>query len=297
MKFELFGKLRDNGDDNSSTGNSPPPTDNNDLGGLGGNSNNPTSQLGGGLEENVEQMFSQGYSEEEIRQELQGQYSENEINQAVNRTIKSSATGGNSQTGGPEPMTPYNGGDDTVSPMDEGYGQDEPEQQMDQNNQPPMNQGMNQPGGQPNPDPLPQQGEGNNQNNTNVNGSVEEMVETIVAENLERVEREFENAYSEIDELKQKVQEIDERVHDLEVRDDEDQTQFIQKMDELEEDIDSYQARMGGLEKAFQQILPSLVDNVRDLTSLVQEIKQERGIETDSNMNQDDIQDIDMEDW
>jgi len=298
MKFELFGKLRDDGNDDSGTGNSSPPPANNDIGGLGG-SPSPTSQIGGGLEENVEQMFSQGYSEEEIRQELQGQYSENEIDQAVNRTIKSSATGGNSQAGGPEPMTPYNGGDDTVSPMDEGYGQDNQEQQMDQNNQPPMDQGMNQSGGQPNPEPLPQQGENNNQNNTNANtsGSVEELVETIVAENLERVEREFENAYSEIDELKQKMQEIDDRVHDLEVRDDEDQTQFIQKMDELEEDIDSYQARMGGLEKAFQQILPSLVDNVRDLTSLVQEIKQERGIETESNMKQDDIQDIDMEDW
>lgn len=300
MKFELFGKLRDNGNDNSDAGNTSPKSNNDDMGGLGGNSG-PTSQLGGGLEDNVQQMFSQGYSEEEIRQELQGQYSENEINQAVNRTIKSSATGGNSQQGGgPEPMTPYNGGDDTVSPMDEGYGQDEGEEQMNQNNQqPPMDQGMNQGGGKPNPEPLPQQGPNNNQNNTNgnVNGSVEELVETIVAENLERVEREFENAYSEIDELKQKIDEIDERVHDLEVRDDEDQTQFIQKMDELEEDIDSYQARMGGLEKAFQQILPSLVDNVRDLTSLVQEIKQERGIETEANMNEDDIQDIDMEDW
>lgn len=299
MKFELFGKLRDNGDDNSDVGSNSPPSSNNDIGGLGESSNSP-SQIGGGLEENVQQMFSQGYSEGEIRQELQGQYSEDEIDQAVNRTIKSSATGGNSQTGGgPEPMTPYNGGDDTVSPMDEGYGQDNQEEQMDQGNQPPVDQGMNnQAGGQANQAPLPQQGENNQGNaNANTNSSVEELVETIVAENLERVEREFENAYSEIDDIKKKMEDIDERVHDLEVRDDEDQTQFVQKMDELEEDIDSYQARMGGLEKAFQQILPSLVDNVRDLTSLVQEIKQERGIETEANMNENDIQDIDMEDW
>ena len=195
-------------------------------------------------------------------------------------------------------MTPYNGDDETVSPMDKGYGQ---EQQQNQQ-QPPIDQGQDmnsQPPNQPPAqDPLPQQGEQAGQNNTNYqDGSVEELVETIVAENLERVEREFENVYSEIDELKDKLEEIDDRVHDLEVRDDEDQTQFIQKMDELEEDIDSYQARMGGLEKAFQQILPSLVDNVRELTSLVQEIKQEKGIETEANVNQDDIQDIDMEDW
>jgi archaellum component FlaC len=295
MKFELFGKLRDDGDKNSGTGNNTPSNSNSEIGGLGGSSSNP--QIGGGLEQNVQQMFSQGYSEEEIRQELQGQYSENEIEQAVNRTIKSSATGNSKKGGGPEPMTPYEGGDDTVSPMDEGYNQDEQEQ-MNQNNPPPPNPGMNNQPTSSAPDPLPQQGE-NNQNNANVNvdESVEEMVETIVAENLERVEKEFENAYSEIDEIKEKLEDFEERVHDLEVRDDEDQTQFIQKMDELEEDIDSYQARMGGLEKAFQQILPSLVDNVRDLTSLVQEIKQERGIETEANMSKEDIQDIDMEDW
>lgn len=297
MKFELFGKLRDDGNDNSEVGNNSPPSANSSMGGLGSNS---SPQRGNGLEENVQQMFSQGYSEEEIRQELQGQYSENEIDQAVNRTIKSSATGGSSNQGGPEPMTPYDGGDDTVSPMDEGYGQ-ESQGQMGQNSPPPMDQGMNNnPQGNPppsNPEPIPQQGNDQQNNNSNVNDSVEEMVETIVAENLERVEREFENAYSEIDEIKAQLEDFEERIHDLEVRDDEDQTQFIQKMDELEEDIDSYQARMGGLEKAFQQILPSLVDNVRDLTSLVQEIKQERGIQTESNMSQEDIQDIDMEDW
>lgn len=294
MKFELFGKLRDN-DNDSGGGNNSPPSPDNDIGGFG-ESSSPSS-LGGGLEQNVEQMFSQGYSEEEIRQELQGQYSENEINQAVNRTIKSSATGNNNQGGGPEPMTPYDGGNQEVSPMDEGYGQEEQQENMNQENPSQMNQGMNnQPMNSPKPEPLPQQGENNQAAGNNTN-SVEEMVETIVAENLERVEREFENAYSEIDELKQKMEDIDDRVQELEVRDDEDQTQFIQKMDELEEDIDSYQARMGGLEKAFQQILPSLVDNVRDLTSLVQEIKQERGIETESSMNQNDIKDIDMEDW
>lgn len=300
MKFELFGKLRDNGNSSSGSGNSSSTSS--PRGGLGedsgfGNPGTSTPQIGGGLEDNVQQMFSQGYSEEEIRQELKGQYSENEIDQAVNRTIKSSATG--NTTEGPEPMTPYNGGEETASPMDEGYGQED--QNSGQNNPPPMGQSMNnnQPGSNPSnlgTEPLPQQG-GQNNTKGNFNESVEELVETIVAENLERVEREFENAYSEIDELKQKMEDIEERVHDLEVRDDEDQTQFIQKMDELEEDIDSYQARMGGLEKAFQQILPSLVDNVRDLTSLVQEIKQERGIETESNINQDDIQDIDMEDW
>ncbi len=283
MKFELFGKLRD--DDTGSDGSSEISQQTEDTG---------MSEMGSGLERTVERMFSQGYSEEEIKQELEGQYAATEIQQAVNRTVTSSATG-DSFDNGPEPMQRYDGGQETVSPMDEGFNSS-PEQENFQednmNQQEPLQQSQpepQQPVQNSSQNPAPQNGAQNN--------GVEELVETIVAENFEMVESEFENVYREMDEMKEKIEDLDERVHDLEVRDDEDQTQFIQKMDEIEDNIDSYQSRIGGLEKAFQQVLPSLVDNVRELTDLVQEIKQERGIETSSSINKDDIEDMDMEDW
>jgi len=34
MKFELFGKLRDNGNDNSGTGSNSPPSASDNIGGL-----------------------------------------------------------------------------------------------------------------------------------------------------------------------------------------------------------------------------------------------------------------------
>lgn len=293
MKFKLFGRLRgddDSGNDSGSNASPEPGLSGNDDMDMGGGMN---PSMGSGLEQTVENMFNQGYSEEEIRQELQGQYSEQEIQDAVSQVVKSQASG---QSGGPEPMTPYNGGDENVSPMDEGFNQ-----QGNQMNQDSMEQGPPQPepqgsspqGQQPIQDPGMDSGEQNN-----ISGGqpqVEELVETIVAENFEKVEKEFENAYSEIDSLKEKIDDLENRVHDLEVRDDEDQDQFIQKMDEIEKDIDSYQSRIGGLEKAFQQVLPSLVDNVRELTGLVQEIKQEKGIETETSVSEDDIEDL--EDW
>lgn len=291
MKFQLFGRLRDDGDDGSTgTGPGGQPPGQDQEPGLG------DSALGGsGLESTIENMFSQGYSEDEIKQELQGQYPPEKIDNALTNAVANTATQGGSPDSGPEPMTPYQGDSEAVSPVDEGFsGDDQANNTMNEQppQQPPAQQQPNQPPQQPPAQQQQQQG-----GNREASGDVEELVETIVAENLDRVETEFENVYEEIDELKEVAEDLEQRVHDLEVRDDEDNQEFIQKVDEMEEHIDSYQSRIGGLEKAFQQVLPSLVDNVRDLTELVQEIKTERGIETDKNVSKQDIDDIDVEDW
>ncbi|MFB6100357.1 MAG: hypothetical protein ABEK16_03715 [Candidatus Nanohalobium sp.] len=300
MKFQLFERLRDDDSGNNSSTSGGPQSQ-----GLGEPQMNDSGLQGGGLERTVENMFDQGYSEEEIRDELQGQYSEQEIQQAVNNTVASNAT----DSGGPEPMTPYQSDDEPVSPMDEGYGGDgegdmpaeqddgnqdmppqNPPQQQQQMQQPPQQDMQNQqmPGGQQGP---PGQG-------GQVDSSVEELIETIVAENFQRVTAEFQNVYEELDTIEEEIESLEKRVHDLEVRDDEDQEQFVQKVEEMEDHIDQYQSRIGGLEKAFQQVLPNLVDNVRDLTQLVQEIKQEKGIETSTDISQQEMDDMDqLEDW
>ena len=310
MEFKLFDRIRDDDGDQANQSN-----DSGGFGNFGGsnnnNSNSGASFGGNGVERRVSDMFDQGYSEEEIKQELQGQFSQTEIERAINSAVKSSATGNNSSSGnqgGPEPMTPYQSQDEAVSPMDEGFddGQQEDNQMNQNNNQ--QQQGM-------------QQNQGFNQNNTNqqqqsqppqggqqgqqmanpsqgtVDPQIEELIETIVSENFQRVEQRFDEIFDEIDVLADKVGELEDRVEELEIRDDEDQQQFVQKVDEVEDHIDSYESRIGGLEKAFQQVLPSLVDNVRDLTSLVQEIKQEKGIETDTNVSQQEMDEMDIDNW
>jgi hypothetical protein len=289
MKFKLFERLRD---DDNGTDNSGTPPAQAQQGGLGEPQMDDSGLQGGSLERTVENMFDQGYSEDEIMQELQGQYSEQEIQQAVNNTVTNNAT----SSEGPEPMTPYQSDDEPVSPMDEGYngdqGQPSPQQdQMDQQQPQQSQQEM---------EPLQQQGQQRESRGSEAVGpQVEELIETIVAENFQRVTSEFQNVYEELDAMEEKLEDLDKRVHDLEVRDDEDQEQFVQKVEEMEDHIDQYQSRIGGLEKAFQQVLPNLVDNVRDLTQLVQEIKQEKGIETQTNVSQTEMQDMDeeLEDW
>ncbi|WP_414837872.1 hypothetical protein ACK3SF_00500 [Candidatus Nanosalina sp. VS9-1] len=277
MDFKLFGRLKDDDDSNSQSGNSSSQSQ----------QQQSISQVGGGnLKRTVKGMFKQGYDEDQIRNELQGQYSSDDINRAINNVVTSSATG-DSNSGGPEPMSPYQGDDEAVSPMDEGYNQEDQNQNQGQNQQ--MQQQTQQSSGNQQNQPQLQTGE-----NT-VDPQIEELIETIIAENFQKVETEFQNVYSELDMIEEKLEELDSRVHDLEVRDDEDQKEFVQKMDEVEDHIDSYESRIGGLEKAFQQILPSLVDNIRDLTGLVQEIKREQGIETDSSVSNQEVDDIDMD--
>ena len=292
MEFKLFDRLKDEEDGGqANTGGSS-------FGGFGSeDSSNSMSTGGSGLERRISNMFSQGYSEEEIKQELQGQFSQTEIDRAINNAVKSSATGNNSN--GPEPMTPYqsNSNDEAVSPMDEGFESEEDNQvnQMNQNNQQMEGQNPNQNMQQQAPQQQAQQQL--NPSQGTVDPQVEELIETIVSENFQMVEQRFESVFEEIDVLADKIDELEARVEELEIRDDEDQQQFIQKVDEVEDHIDSYESRIGGLEKAFQQVLPSLVDNVRDLTGLVQEIKQEKGIDTDTSVSEQDVKDLDMEDW
>ena len=277
MDFKLFGRLKDDDDGSSQSGNSNSQSQ----------QQQSISEVGGGnLKRTVKGMFKQGYDEDQIRNELQGQYSSDNINRAINNVVTSSATG-ESNSGGPEPMSPYQGDEEAVSPMDEGYDQNNQNQSQQQQTQQAQQQNNNQ--SDQNQQPQLQTGK-----NT-VDPQIEELIETIIAENFQKVETEFQNVYDELDMIEEKLERLDSRVHDLEVRDDEDQKEFVEKMDEVEDHIDSYESRIGGLEKAFQQILPSLVDNIRDLTGLVQEIKREQGIETESSVSNQEVDDIDMD--
>jgi len=301
MKFQLFGRFKDDEENN---------TTNQDTGqfqqemGQGGQEE---TNFGSAIERTIENMFDQGYSEEEIKTELQGQYSKQEISQAINRVVRDSATSTGPQ-GGPEPMTPYREEeeqDEAISPMEQGFdGNGNEGEPMPNNNQPPQENDRIQqnPAAPQQEEMIPQNPSQEGPSNqpkqaaaVESSSEVEELIETIIAEKFKLVEEEFESVYGELDTFAEEIEELKQRVHDLEVRDDEDQRQFIQKVDEVEEHIDRYDSRIGGLEKAFQQVLPNLVDNVRDLTGLVQDLKEEKGVETDTNVSEKDIEDLDWE--
>lgn len=268
MKFELFQRLRGDGSDSDGAsrqqGQVSPGLDDQP-----GQDMQPT-----GLAGQVETMFDQGYSEEEIKQELRGQYSDQEITDAVNQAVTDTATS-TAPSDGPEPMTPYEGDADSnaTSPMDEGYGQD---------NEPGMEGGQGsgaddtmQPPPPPPGDENPRsQGQGVRQANTEMS-QTEELVEAVVAENFQRVRAEFQNVYGEVDETQKTVTQIAEALEEMENSGEDQRTEVERRVDEIETQLESAQSRMDGMERAFQQVLPDLVENIRELTNLVQDLKED----------------------
>lgn len=225
--------------------------------------------------DDVRQLSRDGYSEEEITDILRDEgYSFGQINEALNQAVRESVGGQPPpEGGGPAPEGPWRGGPPEEQPMQG----------------PPQGGGM---GGPPPAEPAQQPqppaagGGGRGQmarapdvdvSGTGLSEEVEEMIEIIVKEHFTEVEDEFANVYTEIDELAAKLDAVTQQLQEIEIRGDEDEKEFIQKVDEIEEYIQQEQSQLGGMERAFEQVLPSLVENVRELSELVKEMKQDRG--------------------
>lgn len=229
--------------------------------------------------DDVRQLSRDGYSEEEITDILRDEgYSFGQINEALNQAVRQSVSGQGpqqppqGQRRGPE--GPWQGGN--LSEAGTGPGPQEP----------PAQSGTGGPAPSQGPQPTAGGGGGGRgqmtgSQNVDVSGTglseeVEEMIEIIVKEHFTEVEDEFANVYAEIDELAARIDALRDEVKELTVREDEDEKEFIQKVDEIEEYIQQEQSQLGGMERAFEQVLPSLVQNVRELSELVKDMKQEQ---------------------
>ncbi len=95
---------------------------------------------------------------------------------------------------------------------------------------------------------------------------VEELVEGVVEEKWQKIKEQMDKLEEDFNTLKSEVknakpaEEIKTPVEDSRVND------VINQMEDLE-------ARVGGLEKAFKQFLPSLTRNIESLSSMIHEMK------------------------
>jgi len=247
VKFEFLGKLKDRGDEED--GESAPSSD--DI---------PVDE--------VRTLSDQGYSQHEINEFLRDRgYGYSQINKAMNRAVRDTTQGG-----GPGGGQSFDQGRDgtTQTQQQQGSGQDSYQPQ-------PYEQD---PGGRQPTQPQQEYEEGGMEDewsdDVGISESEEELIETIVEEKIIDIEDEFENIYVQIEEMQDRLEDMQDDVEELQIRKDEDEQEFIQKVDEMEEYLETSQSRIGGLEKAFQQTLPTLVDNVRDLTDLVKDMKEDQ---------------------
>ncbi len=101
--------------------------------------------------------------------------------------------------------------------------------------------------------------------------TIEELVEGVVNEKWEAFEREMKELREEQSSLMRGLKELEAKLAEL--GSEREEGEVKRKLDELESKFADLEARINALEKAFKQFLPSLVENVRELTNLIGELK------------------------
>jgi len=104
--------------------------------------------------------------------------------------------------------------------------------------------------------------------------TVEEIVEGIVAERWEELEDKlniFEKKdlqlQSQIDDLREKIDEIDEAIKARE-------KDLLSKLGEFGESMGNIEGRIGSIEKVFKEFLPDLTENIRLMSEIVEREKK-----------------------
>jgi seryl-tRNA synthetase len=101
---------------------------------------------------------------------------------------------------------------------------------------------------------------------------IDYLVQQRVAEVTEKM-NEFQKRYQE---MQEKISELTSELKAVSVKTSPLQSQMMNKMDSFTESITDVNNRLSGLEKAFKETLPSLIDSVRALSDLVQRVRKEQ---------------------
>lgn len=104
----------------------------------------------------------------------------------------------------------------------------------------------------------------------------EELIEIIVSEHFSKMDDHLDKVWDEIDAIKQDVEELKIDVEEISIRKEESEDMFVESMESVEDHFEQTQARMGGMEKALQQVLPTLVENIRELSKVVEEMRENK---------------------
>jgi len=105
--------------------------------------------------------------------------------------------------------------------------------------------------------------------------AIEELIEGVVNEKWEKLENEFKKVNEDIDAIKQSMLDFEGKINEKIAK--VEQPKMKKEIEALEQRIDDIDARIGGIEKAFKQLLPSLTKNIEELSSMVHEIKRSTG--------------------
>ncbi len=105
---------------------------------------------------------------------------------------------------------------------------------------------------------------------------MEELVEGIVDEKWRKVEDRFTKMDDTFDKIKSEIKQFE--VHIDQLNKDSPVREVESRLAGVSEQLEDLEARVGGLEKAFKQFLPSLTRNIESLSSMIHEMKDKQAL-------------------
>lgn len=99
---------------------------------------------------------------------------------------------------------------------------------------------------------------------------VEELVEGVVEEKWQKFDEMLKKMRDEFEKIKIEMRQLEEKIgegREVPIKDETGVTEFSNRLEDLE-------ARIGGLEKAFRQFLPSLTTNIESLSEMVHSMRR-----------------------
>ncbi|MDI6721471.1 MAG: hypothetical protein QMD85_03710 [Candidatus Aenigmarchaeota archaeon] len=97
---------------------------------------------------------------------------------------------------------------------------------------------------------------------------MEELIESVIEDKTGKYEAEIKKMKESIDSLKNDIKAMEQRIGEIKSQPGEPASQ------EVTDQLEDLQARVGGLERAFKQFLPSLTKNIEALSKMIHEMKQ-----------------------
>jgi len=193
----------------------------------------------------VRQMTRKGMSDKDIIKKLKSRgYSYDEIESAMLQAVKSSIT--------EEPMTRRV--EPEMPELESFYTEPAPQQFQ----------------------PLPDLESDMPQDIEEPNIMLEELVEGVIEDKWHKFEDSIKKMQEDVDRMRAEMRQFDQKIEMAKKESPARDADFkIADMAEQYEDLD---ARIGGLEKAFKQFLPSLTRNIESLSKMIHELKAKQGI-------------------
>lgn len=215
----------------------------------------------------VSRLASRGATEDEIIDRLKDEgYSNTQINRALNQVLKFKVSG----TGG-EARQARTGG--------RGGGEEQEEQEFIA---PPPDEVSDRDTAQrPQYDPFAEFEQQPEAPVWEMTGEeeieLEELIEEIIDEKWEDVRSKLKDFENKRDEFTEKIDAVQERIDSLEEKHEEEKEKLEGKVDKTYDHIENIETRIGSVEKAFKEFLPSLTENVRSLSGIVDQLRQNTG--------------------